>query len=256
LARRAATGKLVATVSEHINSDSTVAFSPNGKRIMIGSNDTVHSWDAATGERGETISMRRDSVSAVEVSPDDPRVLPRSKDSASYDTATDNAVATPGEQIDLDSPVDFLPTGSRAPSGANNNATWLWDAATGEPVATLRGHTGTVTSVAFSPDGTRVLAGYQDGAARLWRVFRSAQELVETVKVLTPRCLILAQRGESHLGTAPPRWCEARGLWPFDDHRPEDAMSDNPRPLHWDEWLVAAWDRVAARLAGPKERRP
>jgi WD domain, G-beta repeat len=115
------------------------------------------------------------------------------------------------------SAVAFSPDGKRVLTGSYDNTARLWDAATGEAVATLKGHTAQVLAVAFSPDGRRVLTGSNDHTARLWDL-PTAQELVEKVKARVPRCLTPAQREGFHLGTATPRWCYARNLWPYADH--------------------------------------
>jgi hypothetical protein len=121
-------------------------------------------------------------------------------------------------------------------------------------VATLAGHTNSVTAVAFSPDGTRVLTGSQDNTARLWSVFKSAQDLINTVRTSVPRCLTPTQREAFHLGTPPPRWCYERDLWPFADHGQPYTESGNPPygppARSWDERVLAAWDWIGSRLGG------
>ena len=123
----------------------------------------------------------------------------------------------------------------------------------GEAVATLKGHAAAVWAVAFSPDGKRVLTGSADATARLWDLFPTAQELVEKVKASVPRCLTPAQREGFHLGTATPRWCYARNLWPYADHGPPSTQKSDhpfgPAPAAWDEWLIATWDRVTGWFA-------
>ena len=113
----------------------------------------------------------------------------------------------------------------------------------------LAGHT-TVTAVAFSPDGTRVLTGSEDNTARLWSVFKSPQDLINTVRTTVPRCLTPMQREAFHLGTPPPRWCYERNLWPFADHGQPYTEGGKPPygppPPTWDEKLLAAWDRLGS----------
>jgi hypothetical protein len=93
-----------------------------------------------------------------------------------------------------------------------------------------------------------------DNTARLWSVFKSAQALIDTVRTSVPRCLTPAQREAFHLGTAPPRWCYERNLWPFADHgQPYSAGNSppyGPPAPTWDEQLLAAWDWVGSWFGG------
>jgi hypothetical protein len=109
-------------------------------------------------------------------------------------------------------------------------------------------------AVAFSPDGEHVLTGSEDHTARLWSVFRSPQDLINTVKTSVPRCLTPMQRAAFHLGTPSPRWCYERDLWPFADHGQPYTEGGKPpfgppAPT-WDEKLLAAWDWIGSRFRG------
>jgi hypothetical protein len=108
---------------------SSVAFSPDGTRIVSGSSDkTVKVWDAATGAEALTLKGHTSGVRSVAFSPD----------------------------------------GTRIVSGSSDKTVRLWDAATGAEALTLKGHTGPVWSVAFSPDGTRIVSGSYDKTVKVW----------------------------------------------------------------------------------------
>jgi hypothetical protein len=101
----------------------SVAFSPDGARVLAGSWDnTARLWDAATGKEIRSFKGHEGHVNAVAFSPDGARVLTRSWDKTAR----------------------------------------LWDAATGKEIRAFKAHERVVSSVAFSPDGARVLTESAD----------------------------------------------------------------------------------------------
>ena len=59
----------------------SVAFSPDGKQVVSGSNDeTVRLWDAATGAALQTLEGHTDAVNSVAFSPDGKQVVSGSWD--------------------------------------------------------------------------------------------------------------------------------------------------------------------------------
>ena len=110
----------------------SVAFSPDGTKVLTGSDDkTARLWDAATGVHIRTFG-HTGAVYSVAYSPDGTEVLTGSFDSKAR----------------------------------------LWNAATGAHIGTFSGHASQVRSVAFSPDGTKVLTGSRDKMAYELRLLR------------------------------------------------------------------------------------
>jgi WD40 repeat protein len=106
-----------------------VAVSPDGKRVVSGSDDkTVRVWDLASGRCEATLEGHGDRVCSVAVSPDGKRVV----------------------------------------SGSGDKTVRVWDLASGRCEATLEGHGDMVCSVAVSPDGKRVVSGSDDKTVRVW----------------------------------------------------------------------------------------
>ena len=146
------------------------AFSPDGTRVLTGSWDnTARLWDAATGKTVAVLEGHRGPAWAVAFSPDGKSVLTGSGDGTArlWDAVTGKPLATL-EHTGAIMAVAFSPDGTRVLTGSNDRTARLWDAATDKRLATLEGHMGTVSAVSFSPDGARVLTGSIDRTARLW----------------------------------------------------------------------------------------
>ncbi|KAJ6559801.1 WD40-repeat-containing domain protein, partial [Mycena capillaripes] len=121
----------IAVLEGHMNWITSVAVSPDGKRIGSGSTDnTVRIWDAETGAAlKEPLEGHTNSV---------------------------NSVA-------------FSPNGKKIVSASSDKTVRIWNAETGaafrEP---LKGHTNSVTSTAFSPNGKRIGSGSTNNTVCIW----------------------------------------------------------------------------------------
>jgi WD40 repeat protein len=151
-----------------------VAFHPNGKQLVSGSDDhTIRLWDAKTGQPiGRPWKGHSDRVTSVVFSPDGTRVVSASDDRTLrlWDARSGESIGDPwkGHEDTVISAV-FSPDGTRVVSASVDHSVRLWDARSGRPIGNpWKRHTDGVMSVAFSPDGTRVVSGSADHTIRLW----------------------------------------------------------------------------------------
>lgn len=122
---------------------STLAFSPDGRRAIAGSEDTsICVWDVDTGRDLRRIEGHSGNIRSVTFLPDGRCFLSSS--------GTDYYDADLLKELGVD------------------NTVRLWDVETGSELQRFEGHTANVNCVAVSPDGHYALSGSADKTVRLW----------------------------------------------------------------------------------------
>jgi WD40 repeat protein len=170
------------TLRGHSGGVLSVAFSPNGQRIVTGSLDgTAKVWDAANGKELLTFKGHRLRINSVAFSPDGQRIATGSGDATVklWDSTSGKELLTLKGHHKTVTCVAFSSDGQRIASGSEDATVKLWDSTSGKESLTLKGHTNDVTSVAFSPDGRRIVSG-GDNVAMVWDAASGAQLFVLT----------------------------------------------------------------------------
>jgi hypothetical protein len=165
------------TLRGHKTLAMSVAFSPDGKRIISGNWDsTINVWDAETGDELRILRGHKECVESVAFSPDGRRIVSGSDDKTIkiWDSATGEELMTlrgHGRGINL---VAFSPDGERIVSRSRDKTIKIWDAATGAELMTLHGPEREVGPVSFSPDGRRIVLG-SDNTIKVWDTATGAE---------------------------------------------------------------------------------
>ncbi|HEX8435856.1 pentapeptide repeat-containing protein [Archangium sp.] len=152
---------------------SNMAFSPDGRRLVSGSNDgLVTLWSLESGWEPRVV-MRGHSGAVFDVafSPDGTMLASASTDRtvALWRVGQDRPVRIFQEHSDQVRSVAFSPDGALLASASNDRSVTLWELRKGGASRVLRGHKASVTNVAFSPDGTLLASGSADRTLMIWR---------------------------------------------------------------------------------------
>ena len=165
-----ATGKAHTQFLENTGRVSSVAFSPDGKAMVLGSKDrTVKLWNLATTGPARTVGVHHDAVYSVAYSPNGQTVASGSADGTVrlWDVTTaPNPTTLPHEGAVTS--VAFCPDSKTLISGGYC-PTRLWDVATGRERTTLPIRVGG-PGLALSPDGETFAASAPQKTVKLWEV--------------------------------------------------------------------------------------
>jgi WD40 repeat protein len=183
------TATCVHTLEGHTNHIRTVAYSPDGSRIVSGSEDeTLRIWDSHTGECLKVLPGHQGSIWSVACAPPQRLVSGSMNQRVKlWDLKTGECLTTlqgysdaiwaialqPQGHPVLPSASDPVPPAPPAPtliaaSGSADHTVKLWDITNGQCLRTLTGHTNWIPAIAFSPDGKLLASGSLDQSIRLW----------------------------------------------------------------------------------------
>lgn len=176
-------GMLLRTLQDQDQSLNGVAFSPDDRLILTGSDDeTARLWQVSSGKLLAILPSHTSSVKSVAFSADGSRMLTGSADHLACLWQVDKAQLFDDWESHTDriTSLVFSPDGNLVLSGSDDGTVRLWQTDSGKMLSTLDGHSEWVYSTAFSPDGSLALTGSADETARLWQV--SDGQLITTLE--------------------------------------------------------------------------
>jgi WD40 repeat protein len=180
------TGEVLGTVKTGNDSPVGGAFSPDGRRLLIGFYDYAQLWDLKTGSTINVFRGDSNPLKGVSLSADGRKLLILSTsakvmakysniplrddvDLRLWDLETGRVIRASPMDIPYGTDVALSPDGRMILAGSDQKgAAKLWDAQTGRDLRIFAGHSAQVNGVAFSPDGSRALTASWDSTAKLW----------------------------------------------------------------------------------------
>jgi WD40 repeat protein/serine/threonine protein kinase len=148
-----------------------VAFLPDGRRALTGSNDgTVRLWDLPAGKELHKFEGLWGAVHALDVSADGKQALAGTNDGTliQCDLEAGKEIRHVKIAAHAISTVALTPDGKRALFGTETGLLRLWDVQAGKILRPLVGPLGGVTALAVSGDGRRALSASGDRCVRVW----------------------------------------------------------------------------------------
>jgi eukaryotic-like serine/threonine-protein kinase len=172
-------GSTLVMYTGHLNTVTTVAWSPDSARIASGSWDqTVQVWDATTGTHPLIYRGHTTNVNAVAWSPlhTGHRIASASGNNffkgdfvvLVWNAATGRPFLTYSGHTQPVHTAAWSPNGARIASGGEDKTVQVWDASNGSPLLAYSRHTDMISAVAWSPDGRRIASASNDTTVQVW----------------------------------------------------------------------------------------
>jgi WD40 repeat protein/mono/diheme cytochrome c family protein len=168
-----------------------LAFTPDGKRIVVGGNHELTVWDAQTGKLARRVFTRAERAHAMAFLPDGKLIVAGGRPGQEGDLRVYNIDAgTPkkfGNDLAIDGVNDkavFLKDyiqvedslfalaiskdGKKLATGGTDRIVRVFDVASGKLEHAIENHADWILGIAFTPDGKSLVTASRDKTAKVW----------------------------------------------------------------------------------------
>jgi hypothetical protein len=173
------------TVKAHSGWITSVAFSPDGRRLASGGwEQAVELWDVATGQELGALGGKMKEIQAIAFTPDGRSLaMENSADTvALWDTASGREI----RKFQSEKPlgvlgnnwvysIAFSPDSHWLASGIDDKTIRLWDVQSGGRIRDVAGSRRPVLYAAFSPDGRFLASGVDERTIGIWEAATGRQ---------------------------------------------------------------------------------
>jgi WD40 repeat protein len=257
-----ATGALRSELPAQASVVTTLAFTPDGARLVTSDGKSLRLWDAASGALVADFvrNATADGTSSgnpqkFAISPDGRRLLvDEIGELALFDLETFREIGSYKAFSGSQRGPEFTPDGTRfvLTSPPPDPSLSVVDLETLQPVLGKPLDNSLGADPYVGPDG-RTIATYRlliDYEVGLWRVFPTTGELLEAAKREVPRCLTPEERAAYYLPEVEPDWCHTLARWPFFRPRLGIKMSEREGKVILDGYFAGSLAESAGFAAG------
>ncbi|KAI0352433.1 WD40 repeat-like protein [Trametes cingulata] len=158
-------------LADHTGGVTCVAWSPDGRFIASGSEDTtIIVRDGTDGHLLHQLTEHSDVIWTLAFSPDGQRLASCASDGLGliWDVETHAVIAVMDGDGTVMQTIQYSPDGSRIVTSCTDFSVRVWNAATGVLVHNMEGHTASVMSAVWSPNGKWIASCSADYTAKIW----------------------------------------------------------------------------------------
>ncbi|RMZ84087.1 hypothetical protein DV737_g1257, partial [Chaetothyriales sp. CBS 132003] len=166
--------------SSHLDTMTTLSYSPDASRIITGSDDgLIKAWDIASGFHIATFTEHTSAVTDSAYSKRGNILFTSSLDGSvrAWDMLRYRNFRTFTAPTRLSFACLAVDASAEVVCAASHDSfdIHLWSVQTGALLDQLAGHEGPISTLAFTPDGQTLISGSWDRTIRIWKVFDRSQ---------------------------------------------------------------------------------